>query len=252
MLQGWIKLHRNFLEWNWFESDNHLRLFLVLLLKANHKTTNWRKIKLGPGQLITGRKQLSLWSGLSQQSIRTVLNDFLESNFITIKTTNKFSIITIVDWNKYQNSENANQQTNQQTTNKQPTTNQQLTTSKNVKNVKNVKKKNIVNHNAITTLYNNIISTQVPKALVCKKLSQSRIDSIDYLTKNHLEDAKAWKQYFEQAAQQAFIKNNSGQRSGNITIDTFLKEEIYIKVIEGMYQSDIEAFTQNWNDNESL
>jgi hypothetical protein len=62
---------------------------------------------------------------------RTCLKNLKKSKKITIKTTNKYSIITIVNWDTYQNDQDiANHQTNQQLTNNQPTTNQQLTTNK--------------------------------------------------------------------------------------------------------------------------
>ena len=37
MGKGWIKLHRQFLEWEWYDEPNCTRVFLHCLLKANHK-----------------------------------------------------------------------------------------------------------------------------------------------------------------------------------------------------------------------
>ena len=122
------------LNWQWWSSINHRVLFIELLMRANHKKTMWRKEKIEAGQLLTGRIQLSEWTGLSQQKIRTALKDLEDSHEITIKKTNKYSIITITNWLTYQVD-------NQQITNKQPSNNHQITTSKNVKNKKNEKKK---------------------------------------------------------------------------------------------------------------
>ena len=101
-MEGWIKLHRRLIEWQWIDSYKHVVLFLHLLLRANHKETKWRNVTIGVGQLLTGRKQLSKWSGLSEQSIRTVLSDLKSTSEITIKTHNKFSIISITNWCEYQ------------------------------------------------------------------------------------------------------------------------------------------------------
>ena len=136
-MSGWIKLHRKTLEWEWWDDHNTSRLFFTLLMMANHGETKWRGIELKSGQLVTGRDQLSQKSGLSPQSVRTSLNKLKSTNEITIKSTNKFSIISITNWGLHQHD---NQQSNQQLTNNQPATNQQLTTSKNVKNEKNGKK----------------------------------------------------------------------------------------------------------------
>ena len=41
---GWIKLHRNILQWEWWDDRNTRDLFLVALLLANHKEKKmaWR------------------------------------------------------------------------------------------------------------------------------------------------------------------------------------------------------------------
>ena len=75
---------------------------------------------------------------MSEQSIRTSIEHLKSTNEITIKSTNKFSIITIENWGKYQlNDEDINQQTNQQS-------NQQLTskTQKTNHTIRNKESKN--------------------------------------------------------------------------------------------------------------
>lgn len=77
-----------------------------------------------PGDFIFGRKKASKELKISEQSIRTFVEFLKTSQNITIKTTNKYSIISIVNWDTYQNEETStNQQINQQLTNNQPTTN---------------------------------------------------------------------------------------------------------------------------------
>lgn len=140
-MNGWIKLHRQFLDWEWYKDSNTKALFIHLLMKANHETKKWKGINIDRGQVITGRKQLSIELGMSEQSIRTSMNRLISTNEITSKTTNKFSLITVIKYNFYQSYEDGNQQTNQQLTNNQPTTNQQLTTTKELKKEKNIRTK---------------------------------------------------------------------------------------------------------------
>ena len=135
--QGWIKLHRKLRKWEWYQDSQVVHLFLHLLLSANHETKNWQGQEVKKGQLITGRKSLADSTGISEQSIRTGLDKLKKSNEIVIKSTNKFSIITIIKWEEYQVLDN-------ELTNNQPATNQQLTTNKNVKNVKNNISKDIL------------------------------------------------------------------------------------------------------------
>lgn len=143
-MDGWVKIHRRLTDWEWFDDDITFKLFIYLLLKANHKPKKWNGITIKRGQLVTGRKKLSAELGKSEQTIRTHLKRLKSTNEITIKTTNKYSIITICKYESYQakeknNNQQDNQQANQQLTNNQPTTNQQLTTNKNDKKEKKEK-----------------------------------------------------------------------------------------------------------------
>ena len=130
-MTGWIKVFRAFQEWEYYASINHTRLFLHLLLRANYRETVWRKERVKPGELLTGRKKLAQETGLSEGQIYRALNDLSNSGEINIRSTNKFSIITIVNWEKYQSSE---QQTEQRT---EQQTKQQTNTSKEVKKKRN-------------------------------------------------------------------------------------------------------------------
>jgi hypothetical protein len=144
MYQGYIKLHRKILDWEWYSNSKMVHLFLHLLISASHKSTVFRGIHLKRGQLVTGRFLLTKQTCISEQTIRTYLKWLKSTNEITIKSTNKFSIITICNYDRYnlettEANQQINQQANQQLTSNQPATNQQLTTIKNVKNAKNVK-----------------------------------------------------------------------------------------------------------------
>ena len=138
---GWIKLHRKFTKWGWYQSPNMVLLFLHLLLSTNHEKKEWNGIAIGKGQVVTGRKQLSKQTGLSEQQIRTCIKRLKSTSEITTKTTNKYTIITITNWEDYQNKEKiSTKKSTKSVTNNQPTTNQQATTNKKYKNYKKIKK----------------------------------------------------------------------------------------------------------------
>jgi hypothetical protein len=127
--QGWIKLHRQILEWEWYSDNNCFRLFLHLLLKANHKEKRFKGIELKVGSIVTSRDLLARETGLTSQQIRTALNKLISTNEITSVTSSQGTIIQIVSYEKYQVSTN-------EITNEQPTSNQQSTTNNNDKNEK--------------------------------------------------------------------------------------------------------------------
>ena len=126
MNNGWIKIHRKLLEWEWYDEPNTFRLFIHLLLKANHKPKNYRGVNIEAGQIMTGLTLLSQQTGLSIQKIRTSLNNLKSTNEITSKTNNKGTVIQIVKYKDYQ-----------VITNEQQTNNKQTTTNKNDNNIKN-------------------------------------------------------------------------------------------------------------------
>jgi hypothetical protein len=135
-MSGWIKIHRKFLEWQWFEKTEAVHLFIYLILKANHKDLQWQGITIKRGQLVASLNKISADTGISIQSIRTLLKKFENTNEISLKSTNRYSIVTICKYDSYQDE---NDQTNRQLTNKQQTINNQLTTNKNDKKEKNEK-----------------------------------------------------------------------------------------------------------------
>ena len=142
MKNGWIKIHYNLLNWEWYDDINTKTLFLHLLLMANWKDKKWHGILIKRGSFVTSLGKLANQTGLSVQNVRTSLNKLKSTNEITSKTTNKYTYITINNFNDYQ--ETTNKLTNnQQTTNKQLTTTEERKKDKNIKeSIKENKKSN--------------------------------------------------------------------------------------------------------------
>ncbi|MDL2293190.1 hypothetical protein LJC60_01005 [Ruminococcaceae bacterium OttesenSCG-928-D13] len=99
---GYIKLHRSLLNWEWYSDINTSRLFLHLLLIANHDPDKWRGITIERGQRVTSRAKLAEETGLTEDEIRTALQHLQTTGEITSKSTNKYTVITIVNYEKYQ------------------------------------------------------------------------------------------------------------------------------------------------------
>lgn len=143
-MDGWIKLHRKLLDWQWYDDTNIVRVFLHLLLKANFETRDWHDTSIERGQLVTSIKNLAAETHLSAMQIRRALTQLQKTKEIIIETTNKYTMITICNYAKYQCFDSSEQQTNNnQITNKQQTNNNQTTTTKEIKNIK--KEKNVGN-----------------------------------------------------------------------------------------------------------
>lgn len=131
---GFIKLDRQILNWGWFKKPEMVQVWVYLLLTAQHQDIYENGIYLKRGEVLFGRKKASRDLGLSEQTIRTCINRLKSTNEITTKSTNKYTIITILKYDDYQS--NKQKLTNKITTKStynQPTTNQQLTTYKNIR-----------------------------------------------------------------------------------------------------------------------
>lgn len=155
MNEGWISIHRQILDWQWYTDSISFRVFIHLLLKATHKPIRWKDIELLPGQMLTGRKVLANELRLSEQEIRTSLRRLKLTNEITIESTNKYSIVTICKYEFYQQGLVKCKPAEQPTI--YPSNNQQLTTYNNMI-TKQLKKKRVFTPPSLDDFKNYFVS----------------------------------------------------------------------------------------------
>lgn len=149
---NWIKLFTKFTTWEWYKDQNTKSLFLHCLLKANWKDGKFMGKIIPRGSFVTSLDSLSKELGLSVQEIRTALKHLISTNELTSKSTNKYRIITVVNYEMYQQ---VNKQPNTQSTSNQQATNNQLTTIEEYKNIDDLEyKTNSVCNNACEEDFN--------------------------------------------------------------------------------------------------
>ena len=145
MNDGYVKIYRKMIDTSFYKKPNMTHFALHCLFRANHKPTkiifNKQEMTLQQGEFISGRKTLAKETGLSEQEVRTCVDTLSNIGFLTIKSTNRFTIFHVEKYDFYQY---GNGKSTSKSTNKQPTSNQQATTDNNDKNVKNEKKKTII------------------------------------------------------------------------------------------------------------
>lgn len=129
-MEGWITLHRKFLTWEWFDKPEMVQLFIWLLLNANYADKKWQGKVIKRGQILTSTPKIMEALRLSEQQTRTCISRLKSTGEITCKATNKYTIITICNYDRYQNEDFAsngqnNGQNNTQATDKQRTNNGQ-------------------------------------------------------------------------------------------------------------------------------
>lgn len=144
MEQGYVKLWRKCLDSGLLKNPTAWQLFGYLLLKATHRAhrqlVGGMVFDLQPGDVIFGRSKAADDLCVGEQSIRTALKLLEKLEIVTSKSTNKCTVISFVNWDRYQDEQPApNQQTNQHLTSNQPAPNQHLTTNKNERKKENIK-----------------------------------------------------------------------------------------------------------------
>lgn len=144
-MEGWIKIHRKILENPIVCKDSdYLAVWIYLLLNATHKEFpalfKGKKIILKKGQLITGRKSIAEQLNISESKVKRILVELESDQQIDRQRSNKNSLVSILNWDKYQETD---QEDGQQMDSKWTASDQQVTTNKNVKNVKNERNNNI-------------------------------------------------------------------------------------------------------------
>jgi len=125
-----IQLHRKILENPIASNANYAWLLVTLLLLANHKDNTFMHgnelITTKRGQLLTGRKQLAKQTGIKESTIQRILLTFEKMQIIEQQTNNRYRLITILNYDKYQG-----------VNNNRTTTEQQLNTNNNDNNDNN-------------------------------------------------------------------------------------------------------------------
>ena len=141
MAVGFLKLYRQTLDNPTVMKDaDHLAIWMWLLMNAKFAPADvnfgGKRITLQPGQLITGRKQISEALGCSESKTQRVLKCYESEHMIEQQTTRRGRLITILSWDIYQGSEPPFEQ---QVNNNRTTSEQQVNTYKRKKEEKNKK-----------------------------------------------------------------------------------------------------------------
>lgn len=99
---SYIKLDRNILRWRWWKDHNTVVVFLYLLLSANVTDHDFRGEIIHRGQVVTSIKSIASQADLSISKVRVALEHLKMTGEIASESTNRYQVITIVNYDKYQ------------------------------------------------------------------------------------------------------------------------------------------------------
>ena len=142
---GFIGLYRSLMNWEYADDDAVFSCFIKLLLSVNYQEKVWHGEVVKRGSIIGSIDSLCMKLHMKRDKLKRCLNILIESGVITIDVKpNKYHIITIINYEKYQNpvgGKSANKTTNR-ATNKTVNSTDNRATNKTVNNPTTTKKYN--------------------------------------------------------------------------------------------------------------
>lgn len=133
MDNGWIKIHRKLLEWEWYEDINTKVLFIHLLLTVNFEDKKWRGITIKRGQLVTSLQHLADETQLSVRQVRVALDKLIMTKEVTKFPTPRYTLVQVNNYCDYQVNDKVNDKL---VTNKRQANDKLMTTTKEYKEIK--------------------------------------------------------------------------------------------------------------------
>lgn len=213
-MNGYIKLHRKIMEWEWYDDEVTFRLFVHLLLHANHNPNRWRGIDIDRGQVLTSTMHLADELNLSRKRVRTGMNHLISTGEVATKTTNKYTLVTILKWHVYQLDEceaghqNGLRTGNQQASDGPATGQQRATNKKEKKEEKEKKEKKIYGAFANVELSDEEYEKLGPGADKDIEKLSAYMKSKGKAYKDHYATIENWRRMQQERAEKASNKSN--------------------------------------------
>ena len=246
MTKGYFVIHRELFEKTiWVNSTAAQKVILLYLIgQANHDEKEWEwkgeKYNIKRGQLITSIDKIASGCGkdVKHQNVRTAIKRFQKLDFLTNESTKQGRLITILNYDEYQNLKNTpNKEANKDPTKTQQRANKELTPNNTLKELNTLNTHNTVEEKEdvffeqLWVRYGRIGNKQ--KAKACwNKLSSAEKEAVnnsldvyfEYLrvsgiSKKHLTTyinpkSKEWTNDYI-AMKEEYVKNNGSKKIEN-------------------------------------
>ena len=88
-------------DWEWYENTNGFRLFYHCLLHTNLEDKRYCGKEIKAGQFVSSITRISAETGLTESQVRTALKKLKDTGYISTKSTNKYTIYTVIGYQEY-------------------------------------------------------------------------------------------------------------------------------------------------------
>ena len=99
---GFVKLYRSTLDWEWFTDHVTTHVWLYILMRVNWEPSKYKGVRIRRGEMLESLAAMAENTGLSIQQIRTALKHLKSTGEITTKATRYGTVISVVKYSIYQ------------------------------------------------------------------------------------------------------------------------------------------------------
>lgn len=101
---GWIKLHRSMLDWQWYRNPATKNVFIHLMLTANwnNEPELIGRYEVGKGQTIITYPGLVRALGMTKKQARDAIGHLKGTGEVTVENVGNALLVTVLNFEKYQ------------------------------------------------------------------------------------------------------------------------------------------------------
>lgn len=245
-MSDYIKLYRSLLEWEWYSDINTTRLFIHMILKANWKEGKFKGQLIPRGSFPSSIGTLADETKLTNDEIRTAIKHLLLTNDITKQSFSKYTVFTVVNYEKFQNV--PKQITEESTTNSHsiPIL---LPTIEEKKEVKKERNKNILCKNEASELFESLWKLYPNKRGKTQITDKDKQKLLEIGLEEMTRAIERYKKYIE--ANKDWYKPKNGSTFFKGGYEDYLGDD-YEEIKQTVKKSGFNNFQQNNYDFEEL
>ncbi len=111
----WIKIYDRILEWEWWSNALMVKAWVFILVSANSRQKRWQGMIIERGQFVTSQSKMARELDCNRKTVRKILDRLISAGQITASVDNSKTIITVYNYDNYQeNNSRYGQQNGQQ------------------------------------------------------------------------------------------------------------------------------------------
>jgi hypothetical protein len=98
MNEGYIKLHRSILDWEWYKDTDVFCVYIHLLLLAMKKSVCFDDTVVERGQVITRYTSIANGVGIKPEKVRDAMKKLRRGKYLTVQPWDMYYLITISNY----------------------------------------------------------------------------------------------------------------------------------------------------------